>query len=1183
MSSRPNFSIDFSAPLHSTAASGTKGTVLIDHPDGSGRFVVATSGNRSGGRRSVGIALASFDSDDTVAIQEIGLVDRSVVNLGPGAAGWVRVSSAGQLERVASPDPVLDDLIGKCNDAGTVFLTPYASNEVGNGIPTTSTIGLSVAYNEDGTLSDKRKKVAHTGSHDVHDYGAIGDGTTDDGAAFLATLAAINPDNNYLDQLGSRILLKERTDYKIENFLRLYASITLQGASSSSSPFSTPSTRLVFGNGSRGIGGQGVYLPGIRGSNRCWANGTMLKDLGIVPSLLVTPPSAFPYDTTITATNPATPVSNATYVQETRREYVYECIRTGKTPKRPWPAWEASVAYIVGDKICADNGHVYRVVEVKGTGVSGTTIPIYTAGIQSARVYNGGTDFPFYYDELIWDGEWTGVAPDITAGTNGVIWEECGFWHEIGHLHMKPFVDAHDPRIKWTPGQAYEWGDVVWVDSVGGGDPVGRGPSSLPTYTAQNAVAFKVKNQGGLLVGGTAGSTRPTGGAVDTTVSDGGIEWTRVTNAFFWVPQPTAEVVSTAGTYNSSWVGGETLTIGRDAEANQVITFAAGDDASLNACIAKINASYPSNQPIVDHNGRAQANKLRFRALVRESAGQVRIVAGSAGVLTKLGLTAGTTVGEDGPILLARFHGGISADYVHDIDNVLIYGGENDLYHCYADGAAPVSGNSNFSFLSRLGGSQGKGAFIRLRGGDCNSLTIVSPRVWSGFGSQYKEANTAFADESLGGATWVGACSDNHYGYSAYRGFIPTYSELTRTYQAQSFGNGAKFFGGHYEGGRCFSISGGQITGAAVVRTRRSNFVDLETGKGLFGSTGHDRTDIAVGSGVVIGDKRVDVRTYVGGQDGSSTSPKLITLGFQAVESFSGYEGGPQGFTLSNWLRTPHSANPFPCNWNGFYMWCFNPDIYGALLAPFALSTDKSPFWKDDADNAAGRLWIGKHGFFVGEMYGATVPWTMRWLTDKPSTGTWRRGDIIWDGDSTEAIGWRCDTAGTPGTWRAFGRTLGPVDKSHARVASWKDDAYTQASAGGKDSDKASARSYRVQKTTTTATANQVIDDGGTIDGEDFTLLDQCVTHVVWVVIVKKLDEAEGGVVEVKATYIRDDGGAPNLIGSASVTPTLEGTTLDGLLLHPEINGNKIELQADPESADDLRFRIFRTQYEGVE
>jgi hypothetical protein len=43
--------------------------------------------------------------------------------------------------------------------------------------------------------------------------------------------------------------------------------------------------------------------------------------------------------------------------------------------------------------------------------------------------------------------------------------------------------------------------------------------------------------------------------------------------------------------------------------------------------------------------------------------------------------------------------------------------------------------------------------------------------------------------------------------------------------------------------------------------------------------------------------------------------------------------------------------------------------------------------------------------------------------TDAPTTGTWARGDIVYNSEPSAGgtIGWVCVTAGTPGTWKTFG------------------------------------------------------------------------------------------------------------------------------------------------------------------
>jgi hypothetical protein len=52
------------------------------------------------------------------------------------------------------------------------------------------------------------------------------------------------------------------------------------------------------------------------------------------------------------------------------------------------------------------------------------------------------------------------------------------------------------------------------------------------------------------------------------------------------------------------------------------------------------------------------------------------------------------------------------------------------------------------------------------------------------------------------------------------------------------------------------------------------------------------------------------------------------------------------------------------------------------------------------------------------------LSWVTRsYGTAAPATGTWRRGDVVWNSlpSASGNIGWTCVTAGTPGTWKAFG------------------------------------------------------------------------------------------------------------------------------------------------------------------
>lgn len=98
-------------------------------------------------------------------------------------------------------------------------------------------------------------------------------------------------------------------------------------------------------------------------------------------------------------------------------------------------------------------------------------------------------------------------------------------------------------------------------------------------------------------------------------------------------------VTSGAGTYNTTFVGGETLTLGYDDDANFVVTFLDADE-TRDQVVTRINqyAGFTFAAGV-------STNQISLTGIKRGTAGNVRIVAGSSGVLTKLGMTAATTAG----------------------------------------------------------------------------------------------------------------------------------------------------------------------------------------------------------------------------------------------------------------------------------------------------------------------------------------------------------------------------------------------------------------------------------------------------------------------------------------------------------------------------------------------------------
>lgn len=95
----------------------------------------------------------------------------------------------------------------------------------------------------------------------------------------------------------------------------------------------------------------------------------------------------------------------------------------------------------------------------------------------------------------------------------------------------------------------------------------------------------------------------------------------------------------TSGAQTFSFVGGETLVVGYDAAPNVTVTFIAGD-SNQAAVISRINQAMGFT-----FAASVTGTTMSLTGITRGNGGQVRVVSGSAGVLTALGLTAATTAG----------------------------------------------------------------------------------------------------------------------------------------------------------------------------------------------------------------------------------------------------------------------------------------------------------------------------------------------------------------------------------------------------------------------------------------------------------------------------------------------------------------------------------------------------------
>lgn len=111
------YSVNWSATLSSAVTSVAVGTCLVASAAG---YLPGTSANR-GTKRCSGIAATAGGTGNLAVVMiECGVIDVTISGLAAGTQSWVRVSSAGALER-CTPAPS-DDIVGRAEADGSVHL-----------------------------------------------------------------------------------------------------------------------------------------------------------------------------------------------------------------------------------------------------------------------------------------------------------------------------------------------------------------------------------------------------------------------------------------------------------------------------------------------------------------------------------------------------------------------------------------------------------------------------------------------------------------------------------------------------------------------------------------------------------------------------------------------------------------------------------------------------------------------------------------------------------------------------------------------------------------------------------------------------------------------------------------------------------------------------------------------------
>lgn len=165
----PQGSVTFYVPAYSAATLISVGNLVMPI-SGTDGWVVATAASRGTTRCSgLSVAITNGSGFGTVEIWQGGSIDPSITGLGTGAASWVRCSATGVPERFTPALAGTSDVIGYCETDGRLHLLFGVLTE-------------ALLFPPIGGPSK---------TCTMEQFGAFGDGTTDDSSALTAALAAV--------------------------------------------------------------------------------------------------------------------------------------------------------------------------------------------------------------------------------------------------------------------------------------------------------------------------------------------------------------------------------------------------------------------------------------------------------------------------------------------------------------------------------------------------------------------------------------------------------------------------------------------------------------------------------------------------------------------------------------------------------------------------------------------------------------------------------------------------------------------------------------------------------------------------------------------------------------------------------------------------------------------------------
>jgi hypothetical protein len=337
----------------------------------------------------------------------------------------------------------------------------------GVAIETADTLGVGEVWKKRGSKL-RAGKVASPGHFCPDDYGAVGDGSTPDDAAFTAMFAAMNTAAIVYGAAASgSVQLSDNKVYYFEENLVIERGLSIDGVGGASVN-ATTSSRLKFAPG------KCIWFKGNAGYDRGGSNGASMFRVGLefqaVPSI-----AAYAHSHAYAA-------GDLIYLPHDH-QFVYECLTAGTTSARPAAAWLPSHAYVAGDLVTptVPDGHVYTVLVAADAGTSGATEPINWSFSPGSETTDGTVT-------------WT----EVPASAYFLDWADVA---------LQPGVDIQHASTKWVAGATYEYNQVV----------------RMPGVTAS---FFWLGPQGGVPTSGTAGAIPLTADVQGTIISDGLLDWT---------------------------------------------------------------------------------------------------------------------------------------------------------------------------------------------------------------------------------------------------------------------------------------------------------------------------------------------------------------------------------------------------------------------------------------------------------------------------------------------------------------------------------------------------------------------------------------------------------------------------------------------------------------------------------